>query len=355
MTKLSVVLISRNQAWNIARLIESVQESTAWFEACEIILVDSASTDGTPEIACGYDVSVIRLDEGQRLTAAAGRFVGTKHSTHDLILFLDGDMQLCEAGLRRMIEVIREDPTAGAVCGEIVDRPLPESSEFRCDPMFRESSCRVRQIQRTRGAALFHRSVLNDAGGGFNPYLYSDEEPELSIRIREAGFGILAVNDVLALHYTEPAEEISTLVGRWRRRLFLGSGQILRRHVGTPLFWRYVRERGFVFLPAAVIALGLAAAVAPFWGGSWWWLVGWLVVLALGFWRLAARKGGAHQAARTVLRRLFILDGTIRGFFHAAPDPRHFEPRLRVMKRVGEDSNEAREASENLERAPSNV
>src|SRR5205814_10040498 len=40
------------------------------------------------------------------------------------------------------------------------------------------------------GAALYRRSVLEHVGT-FNPYLFSDEEPELYIRIRHAGYQVL--------------------------------------------------------------------------------------------------------------------------------------------------------------------
>jgi glycosyltransferase involved in cell wall biosynthesis len=91
MTELSVVLISKNQEWNIARLVESVLKETDRLPAREIVLVDSASTDRTIEIAAQYPISVLRLCPKQRLTAAAGRYVGTKQTRGGLVLFLDGD------------------------------------------------------------------------------------------------------------------------------------------------------------------------------------------------------------------------------------------------------------------------
>src|SRR5215469_3560219 len=60
MVELSVVLITKNQAWNIARLIESVLDATSSVLSKEIILVDSASTDQTVEIAGRYPVTILR-------------------------------------------------------------------------------------------------------------------------------------------------------------------------------------------------------------------------------------------------------------------------------------------------------
>ena len=68
MVELSVVLITRNQDWNIARLVQSVMNEAAGL-SYEIVLVDSASTDRTVEIALNYPIRIVRLDENQRLTA----------------------------------------------------------------------------------------------------------------------------------------------------------------------------------------------------------------------------------------------------------------------------------------------
>ncbi len=43
--ELSVALISKNQAWNMNRLIESVLQNISAISSGEIVLVDSASTD----------------------------------------------------------------------------------------------------------------------------------------------------------------------------------------------------------------------------------------------------------------------------------------------------------------------
>jgi len=72
MTDLAFVLISEKQEWNIARLIESVLEGTAGINSRAIMLVDSASTDNTVDIASNYPINIIRPKPNQPLTPAAG-------------------------------------------------------------------------------------------------------------------------------------------------------------------------------------------------------------------------------------------------------------------------------------------
>src|SRR5439155_26492731 len=70
---LSVVLIARNQARNLDRLVQSVLREAP---GAETVLVDSRSTDETVERALEYPIRVLRLREGSALSPAAGRYVG---------------------------------------------------------------------------------------------------------------------------------------------------------------------------------------------------------------------------------------------------------------------------------------
>src|SRR2546422_8521889 len=129
MTELSVVLISKNQAWNISRLIESVLQATSSVPSKEIILVDSASTDETVERANRYPMSILRLQPGQRLSPAIGRFVGYKQTHGEYVLFLDGDTELVQGWLSHALRVMRETPRAGAVSGHVINLPTSAAEE----------------------------------------------------------------------------------------------------------------------------------------------------------------------------------------------------------------------------------
>src|SRR2546426_902488 len=121
MTKLSVVLISKNQAWNISRLIESVLHAASCVSSKEIILVDSASTDETVVVAGRYPINILRLQPGQRLSPAIGRYVGYNQTQGELVLFLDGDMELVPGWLERALNTVANTPRAGAVAGRVID------------------------------------------------------------------------------------------------------------------------------------------------------------------------------------------------------------------------------------------
>ena len=102
MNKISVYIIAYNEAAKVAATIESVR----W--ADEIVLVDSWSTDGTPEIATRLGARVVQVEfngfgelRNQALAAC----------THDWIFSLDAD-ERCTPEVAREIRAVTNDPTA---------------------------------------------------------------------------------------------------------------------------------------------------------------------------------------------------------------------------------------------------
>lgn len=327
MIELSVVLISKNQEWNIARLIKSVLKETNHLQTREIVLVDSASTDQTTEIAARYPISVLKLHPEQRLTAAAGRYVGYQWTTGDLVLFLDGDMEFCAGWLDKALAVMHSKPEVAVVCGIVIDRPKEFESPNQeihtpdiDDPEPSDRDAAAMEVRHGGGAAMYRRSVLEQVGT-FNPYLYSDEEPELCLRIRHAGYQILRLRCPIAFHYSSPANAFYTLLDRRSRNLWLGFGQILRYNFGSPLFWPYLRERGWVLVPALELLFGILVILISSMTGQWKWLALWVACLIMITLGIAYQKHSLKRAIFSLFQRLLILEGTIRGLTLRPYDP----------------------------------
>lgn len=341
MVDLAVVMISRNQEWNVARLIESVLKETSSVPTREIVLADSASTDNTTQIASNYPIDVLRLRPEQRLSAAAGRYVGYRHTTGRLVLFLDGDMELYPGWLEKALRLIRTNPEVAVVTGQTIDLPKKAGPEDKPPPAEkkRETYSEVRQ---GGGAALYRRSALEEVGT-FNPYLYSEEEPELCVRIRHgAGYKAVRLHYPIAYHYTDPEGKLSTIVGRWRRNLYMGAGQNLHYHLGNNTFWPYVKERGYGCLPLGGLLAGLISLLWSLKTGRRAWFGLWLAALFGAVLASAYRKRSLYRALSGMLERAFYADGTIRGFLLEAPDPDSYPAKVDVIKSAGAGSFETR-------------
>jgi hypothetical protein len=96
--KLTGVITSFNEEHNIAECIESMN----WCD--EIVLVDSFSTDRTPEIARSYDK--VRFFQRPYFGAGAQKNWALQHVQHDWVFLLDAD-ERCTPTLKNEIESLR--------------------------------------------------------------------------------------------------------------------------------------------------------------------------------------------------------------------------------------------------------
>lgn len=318
MNKLAVVLISKNQSWNIRRLISSVIQETREWPQKEIVLVDSASTDDTIRIAKEYPINIIRLHPDMRLTAAAGRHIGTNNTKSEYVLFLDGDMELYPGWLNRALKVMDQDPAIAAICGNRIDLPRQAEIKTKPTPVFNEDYHGI-EVRKCGGAAMYRRDHL-DKVGSFNPFLYSDEEPELCLRLRLAGYKILKLPMPISYHFAELTTSVKTKISRWKRNLYLGAGQNLRYHWRDKILWHYLKERGYGIAPIFGIAIGAGSLFWYFFTGNALAIqvVGSAFLLFL-FVDLVRRKS-PRKTVMSLFERLFIAAGTIRGFF-MRPNP----------------------------------
>lgn len=337
MPELSIIIITRNQEWNIARLIESVLERTACVSSREIVLVDSASTDNTVKIASNYPIKILRLHPDQTLSPLTGRYVGFKYTSGDFILHLDGDMELCHDWVGKALQVFTSRVDTAVVTGEVVDLSKTAMSDDK-KPLNEGGSNVVKEVLHGRGAAMYRRSVLEQVGT-FIPHIYSDGEPELCLRIRHTGYRILKLDYPIAYHYTDPPKHWSTLVGRWKRRLYIGPGQILRHHIGTEYFWPYFKERAYGIAPLLALVVGILSLILSLLSGQSIWLGLYLLMFAVMIIITAWRKHSLYKTVASLLERLLIAQGTFKGFFLKPMDLNSYEPKLDVVKDAGADAN----------------
>jgi hypothetical protein len=185
---------------------------------------------------------------------------------------------------------------------------------------------------------MYRRSVLEQVGT-FNPYLYCDEEPELCLRIRYAGYRVLRLSRPIAFHLdpwreSTPAEALSAFLNKRKVKLFLGFGQNIRYFFGTPLLWPYLKERGWAMAPGLTLFIGAVAVVVSGLTGQWVWLallVAFLIVLMMG---IAVRKRSLKRALVTLFGRLLIFEGTVRGVLLKPFDPASYPGRYDVIQPI---------------------
>ena len=191
----SVVVIGRNEGARLAKCLESV-ERVRDVAVKEIIYVDSASTDGSPELASRYG-AVVALVCSERPTAALGRNIGWRRAETDFVLFLDGDTVLHEDFPLAAFYAMASDSSIAAVWGH--RREIhPEASIFNrvldLDWMYKPGFTEF-----CGGDVLIRRKALTETGG-YDENLIAGEEPELCRRIRGCGYKVLHIDHPMTGH-----------------------------------------------------------------------------------------------------------------------------------------------------------
>jgi len=268
---LSLILVTRNRRDELCRTLQSLEKQDTDFE---LVLVDDASSDGTPAAIAesGERAVVVTLDANVGVCAARNR--GMAAARGDVLVFLDDDATFADGDtlsrLRRRFEL---EPDLGilasncylAASGEPDRETIPRWDKRVVDTDYETSYfCGV-------GFAV-RRPVFEQVGGFFPPYFYGCEEIDLAWRAMARGWRIVRAADFVVLHRRSP---LGRPRGRWvysnaKNRLW-----VAMRH----LPWRYVFT----------------------WGLAWWT---WLLCIALrdGLTREYVR--GVRDCVRALPQRL---------------------------------------------------
>jgi glycosyltransferase involved in cell wall biosynthesis len=183
----ATVIPVRNRAKFIERALNSVASQT--YQPAEIIVVDDASTDGTPDIVISLakeipKIHLVTLQEN--VGAAEARNLGVREARSDLIAFLDSDDIWYPQKIEKQILEFRYDKSVVAVfSGSRViynDRSFSyiPSPDVTLADLYFSNKCS------TTSSALITKKALLEVGG-FDRTLTSSEDWDLFIRLAEIG------------------------------------------------------------------------------------------------------------------------------------------------------------------------
>ncbi len=199
--RVSVVIPTYNYSHFLSEAISSVLSQT--YPIHEVIVVDDGSTDDTKKIVERFAGKIIYIyQENAGLSAA--RNTGIKHSTGDVVAFLDSDDIWYPEKTAKQIDVLRADPRIGMVYCSIrefdsdSDETITIWSKRENDIdaleallMFDEST-----VIAIGSTGMVRRDVI-DAVGDFDTGLRHSEDWDFSYRVA-LKFKLGFVSDVLA-------------------------------------------------------------------------------------------------------------------------------------------------------------
>ncbi len=290
MTHPGIVVVGRNEGERLQRCLESVQTV-----GLPLVYVDSCSRDGSVARARSLGVTVLEVDGSKPLSAARARNEGFdwllgEHPDLELVQFVDGDCELDPDWIAAGAEQLLSHAELGAVCGRVRERD-PRASVYNllCNLEWQ----REPGIIMACGGNFMARVQAFRAVGGFRADVMAAEDDELCLRLRRAGFKILALPADMVRH-----DAAMVRFGQWwtrarRAGMAYAHGAALHGSSDDRHFLREIRSVWFWGLGLPATSLLFAP---PTLGTSLLLLSGY-PVLGLRIYRQGRKRGWSKQEA----------------------------------------------------------
>jgi GT2 family glycosyltransferase len=177
----SVTIVTYNSGSFIRRCLDSVLTQT--YPRVEIIVIDNASSDGTPDILERFEDRCRIVYNQENTGFAAAQNQAIELSAGEWVLTLNPDVLLMSDFIGELVASGHADKQAGAVCGKLLsssadfqipDRPLVDSTGIYFTPMLRHLDRGSREVDNghylqheyvfgaTAAAALYRRTMIDD-------------------------------------------------------------------------------------------------------------------------------------------------------------------------------------------------
>lgn len=195
LSDISIVVLSYNRKDTLKRNLSTLT-GLAHGTGCEIIVVDNASTDGSPEMIAAFitDIPNARfIANDKNLGVAGGRNTGWRAAERAFILNIDDDTLVTEEAVARMLSEMHAHPELGIISPRILHAVTGAAQLSFDKPRY--------QLSNFHGAChLVRRSVIDAVGLNDEYCTFGGEELDLSIRARAAGFDISYIGHATVLH-----------------------------------------------------------------------------------------------------------------------------------------------------------
>ena len=239
---ISVIVIGRNEGSRLSACLQSVQDALHVLSH-EVIYVDSCSTDDSLARAKALGARCYLLSE-RETTAGLGRWVGARGARGDVLLFLDGDMELCPGFCEKALMEMDAAGCSG-VCGTREDLYWQDGRLIgRNDNYFH---CTQQRECPEFGGALMLTAEALSACGGWSTNTIACEEAELHARLRDAGCRITEL-PIPMIRHNDTVRDNRSLLGTFFSRRRLGEGQALRCAMSIGKGGCYLRHERVKFL-----------------------------------------------------------------------------------------------------------
>lgn len=181
---------------------------------CEVIVVDDASPDATPQLLEGYGEAIrtVRRERNGGFAEACNE--GAAAGTGELLVFLNNDTEPRAGWLEALRGYAAAHPEAAVIGarllypGEVVQHAGVVFGQdgyphhlYAGFPAEHPAACHPRRLQAVTAACMLVRRAAFEGAGGFDPGFHNSlEDVDLCLRIGEAGGEVHYCPDAVLVH-----------------------------------------------------------------------------------------------------------------------------------------------------------
>lgn len=252
--KVSVLVVTYNSREFIKPCLDSVLLNTA-APGLEVIVVDNASTDGTPEIVDAYaqrNPRVKAFPQQQNLGFAGGNNEAVRQASGEYLVFLNADTIVPPGWLERLLRPCYRDTSIGAVAAvtnfsgnetkiNVDYQGVAEMIDFARALAQEKAGVTTEIPMAPLYCVLIPRKVWDVVGEldtSFGLGMFEDDD--YSMRIRQAGYRVIAAEDAFIHHFGNgsfaklPSEQSLQIFDRNKKRYEAKWGVTWQKHKMRP-------------------------------------------------------------------------------------------------------------------------
>lgn len=241
---ISFIIIGRNEGFRLLKCFSGVNDLIKHnsLQKCEIIYVDSDSSDSSIEIAKEYQSDKIIKLSGN-VNSAIARNVGAKAANGEILFFLDGDIELSPFDLT-LISANELELKYAYVVGFLDD--VNYTGDWKVvsqTPRSYKSVIKDQVVTTVGGGVFIIEKITWNKFGGMDQKLKRTQDRDLSLRMARNGITGIRKSEIFGLHHTIPYKNPKRM---WNM-LFNGSisykGVFIRKHLFNKAYYPiFLRE-----------------------------------------------------------------------------------------------------------------
>nr|WP_321399791.1 glycosyltransferase family 2 protein [uncultured Desulfobacter sp.] len=146
MADITIIILSYNTKILLLNCLESVLDTTKELSV-DVVVVDNASSDGSPDAAKRQFPNVHLIENSRNLGFAKANNIALRQVTGKYALLLNSDTRLTPGAVKNLYDFMEQQADAGVACGQLLNEDGSKQNSFAYFPGF--------------GSLLVNESLIN--------------------------------------------------------------------------------------------------------------------------------------------------------------------------------------------------